>query len=218
MNRKIIISPSVLSLDFSQVNVQMEQLNKSQAAWIHYDVMDGNFVPNITFGPYIMEGLKKLSSKFFDVHLMVTNPELFAQAFIDAKADCITFHYEALADRQSIINLATKIRKNHIMAGISIKPDTPVTVLDDLLEYFDLVLIMSVEPGFGGQKFNPAALEKISYLRETIDKRHLKTLIEVDGGINKETVALCKQHGIDVVVAGSYVFKGDICQRVEDLL
>ena len=214
----MIIAPSVLSLDYSNFENQVKELNESKATWMHFDVMDGHFVPNLTFGPDILKGYCKTSDLVKDVHLMVTDPRFFKDVFIDAGAEVITFHYEAMEDANDCIKLAKEIKEKGAKAGISIKPNTPVDVLEDIIQEFDLVLVMSVEPGFGGQSFIPSALDKIATLRKWIDEKKLNTVIEVDGGINEETGKECKEAGVDILVAGSYIFKGDIKERVESLL
>ena len=212
------IAPSVLSLDYSRFNEQVEELNTSGAEYIHFDVMDGHFVPNLTFGPDILKAFCKVSALVKDVHLMVTDPVFFADVFMDAGADIITFHYEALPDEKSANDLAKHIHERGCRAGISIKPGTDVKLLEPFLKDFDLFLVMSVEPGFGGQKFMPSALAKISWLRENLDRVHPDAEVEVDGGINGETGHLCKEAGVDVMVAGSYVFKNDVHEAVKSLL
>ena len=212
-----IISPSILSLDFTQLNTQMEAVNASQAQWLHYDVMDGHFVPNLTFGPDILKAFRKLTDCELDVHLMITDPETYAPVFIEAGAQWPTFHYEAMENAEVCRKLAKQLRQWGVKPGISIKPKTPVEVLKDLWQDFDLVLVMSVEPGFGGQQFDPSALEKIAQLRAWAQAENADLRIEVDGGINAETGKLCKQAGADVLVAGSYIFKNNIVDAVDSL-
>ena len=212
-----IISPSILSLDFTQLNTQMEAVNASQAQWLHYDVMDGHFVPNLTFGPDILKAFRKLTDCELDVHLMITDPETYAPVFIKAGAQWLTFHYEAMENAEACRKLAKQLRQWGVKPGISIKPKTPVEVLKDLWQDFDLVLVRSVEPGFGGQQFDPSALEKIAQLRAWAQAENADLRIEVDGGINAETGKLCKQAGADVLVAGSYIFKNNIVDAVDSL-
>ena len=213
----MIVAPSVLSLDYARMKEQVEELNDSGAEWIHFDVMDGHFVPNLTFGPDILKGFKKISPLTMDVHLMVTDPAFFAGVFLDAGADIITFHVEALNNEDDIHGLAKMIHERGAKAGLSLKPGTDLSVLKPFLKDFDLFLIMSVEPGFGGQAFMPEAGERIMILRSWLDLTGSKALIEVDGGINEETGRLCRQAGADVLVAGSYVFKHDIRKAVSSL-
>lgn len=213
-----IIAPSVLSMDYTDTKSQLNALEKSEAKWLHFDVMDGHFVPNLTFGTDILKAMKKSCSLLMDVHVMIEEPKRYAKMFVEAGAEVYTFHYEALNNKNDILDLVEYLHQNGCKAGISIKPNTLASVLDEYLPYFDLVLVMSVEPGFGGQQFDPRALEKIASLRKKIDEAGLSCLIEVDGGINKDTAKACKDAGADVLVAGSYVFKQDIAQGVKDLL
>ncbi|HBS91981.1 MAG TPA: ribulose-phosphate 3-epimerase [Erysipelotrichaceae bacterium] len=213
----MIIAPSILSLDYSQMNEQMNLVNESKAQWIHFDVMDGHFVPNLTFGPDILKGFKKITPLLLDVHLMVENPRFFADVFIDAGADLITFHVEAMKDKQDLESLIKHIQSRNVKVGLTIKPKTPVSVLDDYISTVDLFLIMSVEPGFGGQSFIESSLDKIRYLRQKIDAASSNALIQVDGGINETTAKWCKEAGATVLVAGSYIFKQNIQQAIESL-
>lgn len=213
-----IIAPSVLSLDYSKFENQIADLHASKAQWLHFDVMDGHFVPNLTFGPDILKAFRKASHLFLDVHLMVEDPEFFSDVFMDAGAQMITFHTEALnQDSARIQALIKKIKGRGVQVGLSVKPKTPVEILFPYINEVDMFLIMSVEPGFGGQSFIPQSLEKISALRTLIDQSQSSALIEVDGGINSHTGSLCKQAGANVLVAGSYIFKDDIIAAVESL-
>ena len=214
----MIIAPSVLSLDYSNMENQVQELNESNAKWIHFDVMDGHFVPNLTFGPDILKGFKKMSPLFMDVHLMVENPKMFVKPFSDAGADLITFHYEACANEKEILEVIDEIKAHDKKVGISIKPNTSVEVLKPFLDVVDLFLIMSVEPGFGGQAFMENSLDKISTLATWLKEKDLDKYIEVDGGINAETGLLAKQAGANVLVAGSYIFKNEIKKAVDSLV
>lgn len=213
---KVIVAPSILSMDYSQPSEQMDLLRESSAEWIHYDVMDTFFVPNITFGVDLLRGMKKRTNLKLDVHLMVEKSELVADLFLKEEIHCLTIHYETL-DENELIKLAKKIQSHDVLAGISFKPKTPVEKIIRLLKYFDVVLVMGVEPGFGGQKFIECTPNIISILKSEIKKQNLETLIEVDGGINAETGRLCVDAGADILVAGSYIFKGNIKENIDCL-
>jgi ribulose-phosphate 3-epimerase len=212
----MIVAPSILAADFSRLLEEVKDVEKHGAQFLHIDVMDGHFVPNITIGPMVYENLKPEVKMTFDVHLMITDPYFYAKAFVKAGADYITFHYEAVKNPEEMI---TYLHSLNVKAGISIKPGTDVQVLDKLLPDLDLVLVMSVEPGFGGQTFQEQALEKIAYLRDKKAENNYKYLIEVDGGINFETARLCKEAGAEVLVAGTHIFKAkDRKAVIRDLL
>lgn len=216
--KELVIAPSILSLDYARTSEQLKELNESNAKWMHFDVMDGHFVPNLTFGPDILKGFKACTDMFMDVHIMVDQPDMMADIFAKAGADMITFHLEAVKDMDACIALCKKIRKAGVMVGVSVKPNTAVVRLLPYLSEMDLVLIMSVEPGFGGQSFMEDTLDKVRILRKEIETRGLDTRIEIDGGINEETATLAVEAGCDTLVAGSYVFKQDIKEAVNRLL
>lgn len=216
--KELVIAPSILSLDYSKTSEQLEELDKSNAKWMHFDVMDGHFVPNLTFGPDLLKGFKKAVDMVMDVHIMVDDPDMVSEMFAKAGADVITFHLEAVKDIDACIALCRKIREKGIMAGVSVKPKTRVEELLPHLKEMDLVLIMSVEPGFGGQSFMPETLDKVKILRERIEEEKLNTRIEIDGGINADTAKLAVEAGVDTLVAGSYIFKNGIKETVDVLL
>ena len=199
------VAPSILSANFNNLIEEIKSVDN--AKYLHIDVMDGKFVPNITIGPLVMKHFKdEIHNMVMDVHLMIADPVKYAPDFKDAGADIITFHYEAVKFAEPTIE---EIKKLGVKVGVSIKPLTDINVLDDLLDKVDLVLIMSVEPGFGGQEFIPSALDKIRYLAKARKDKGYKYLIEVDGGINKETAKECIEAGVDILVAGSYIFKSN---------
>ena len=201
-----IIAPSVLSADFYNLKPEIEALNNSEAEWIHYDVMDGHFVPNISFGPSILKQISKHTDKKLDVHIMVTNPLEVLDYFKDCNIYSMTFHKEAVNDNK-LIPTIEKCRHMGWKVGISIKPKTSPEALIGVLELVDMVLVMSVEPGFGGQSFMPESLDKLDWLDDYRKKNNLNYLLEIDGGINAETGKLAVEHHCDALVAGSYVFK-----------
>ena len=214
--KQIKISPSILSCDFSEIGSEIEKLNNSGADLIHIDVMDGHFVPNLTFGPPVISKIRKCSKLPFDVHLMISPVEKYIQDYADAGADIITFHPEATDNIQRTINVIKSCKKK---VGISLNPETPSTVIENYLKEIDLILIMSVNPGFAGQKFMPEVLEKVKFFRSKIKKENLNIDIEIDGGINFETAPLAIKAGANILVSGTTIFKGEnnISENIKNL-
>ena len=199
-----IIAPSLLAADFLQLQKACDMLNESQADWYHLDVMDGRFVPNISYGPMLVNFFRTATTKICDVHLMIEEPERYAEAFKDAGADILTVHYEACTHVHRNIQ---QIKNLGMQAGIALNPHTPVELLKDILQDIDVVLLMSVNPGFGGQSFIPHTINKIKRIREMIDEQLLHVKIEIDGGVTVENAQMIIDAGADVLVAGSTVFK-----------
>lgn len=217
--KKKLIAPSILSADFSRLGEEIKAVEKAGADWIHVDVMDGHFVPNITIGPLIVEAARKVTGLPLDVHLMIEQPERYLKDFVSAGASSVTVHQEAVTDLERSMSLIHELGAN---AGVSINPATPVETIVDILQLADLVLVMTVNPGFGGQKFMESCLKKISKLREIRQEKKLEFLIEADGGISKNNARLLSQNGCDIFVAGSAIFKspdisGSYVQAIESI-
>lgn len=210
-----ILSPSILAADFCKLGEQIREVENAGAQYLHIDVMDGLFVPSISYGMPVIASIRKCSSLFFDVHLMIEKPERYVKEFADSGADLINFHLEATEDVEGTI---AKIRSLNKKVGITIKPGTPAEAVEPYLEQVDMVLVMTVEPGFGGQKLIPECLGKVAAIRRMAAERGLQTDIEVDGGITAENVEHALQAGANVIVAGSAVFKNNISMNVNQFL
>lgn len=212
---KKYLSPSILSADFAHLGEDIRLAEEAGAQYLHYDVMDGLFVPSISFGMPVLRSVRRITDLVLDVHLMIEKPERYIDEFADCGADIITIHYEACEDLPGTLQ---KIRAKGLKAGVVIKPNTPNGVLEGVLDQVDMVLLMTVEPGFGGQAYISSSTEKIKELRRMLDARGLQTDIEVDGGIKKENLQTVLDAGANVIVAGSAIFAGDIRQNVQDFL
>ena len=209
----MIVAPSILSADFGNLEESFKKVASSE--WLHVDVMDGHFVPNISIGPVVIKGLRKYTKQVLDTHLMISDPEKYVEEFVKAGSDRITFHIETVENPYGLIE---KIKELNVQVGISIKPGTSVDSVRELIPLIDQVLVMSVEPGFGGQAFMPSAIDKIKELSELRKLWNPELLIVVDGGINDTTGKQCKEAGADVLVAGSYVFNSETPEeRIQSL-
>lgn len=215
MSRQKYLAPSILSADFAHLEEDIRKAKEAGAQYLHYDVMDGAFVPSISFGMPVLRSVRKITDLVLDVHLMIEKPERYIDEFADCGADIITIHYEACKDLKGTLG---RIRERGVKAGVVIKPNTPNSVLQDVLDQVDMILLMTVEPGFGGQAYISSSTEKIRELRRMLDERGLETDIEVDGGIKKDNLHVVLEAGANVIVAGSAIFAGDIGQNVQDFL
>ncbi|MCI2235610.1 MULTISPECIES: ribulose-phosphate 3-epimerase [Helicobacter] len=208
----MLVAPSILSADFGKLNDEIKAICEAGCDFIHIDVMDGHFVPNLTMGPMIVDSVAKIATKPLDIHLMVQNNSFFVDLFAPLKPKYLSFHIE---EEKHANRLVQKIRDYGISPAIVLNPHTTLESIDYLLEYVDMVLLMSVNPGFGGQKFIPNVLEKIKCLKDKIEMKNPRCLIEVDGGVSDQNIADLKDSGVDIVVAGSYIFNGNYKERID---
>ena len=214
----MIVAPSILSADFTNLKEQLQEVEKSGAQWVHFDVMDGHFVKNISFGTDVMKAVKESTNMYVDAHLVVSDPEYYADIFMDAGADGITFHLDAVNNIERSLALIEKVKKRGKQVGITLYPEVDVHEYLPYLEEVQLVLVMSIKPGFGGQPFREDAISRIEWLDRMRKQHNYNYQIQVDGGINGNTGKKCADAGADILVAGSYVFKNNIPEAVQSLL
>ncbi|XCP86606.1 ribulose-phosphate 3-epimerase [Roseburia hominis] len=212
---KNILSPSILAADFTRLGEEIKMTEEAGAKYLHFDVMDGVFVPSISFGMPVLKSIKKATGQVMDTHLMITEPIRYIKEFAEAGADLITIHYEACEDVRAALE---QIRACHVKTGISICPETPVSVLEEYLEEVDMILVMTVHPGFGGQKLIPETLDKVRELRKLLSEKGLETDIQVDGGIYASNVREALDAGANVIVAGSAVFRGNAADNTKEFM
>lgn len=207
MDKSFLLAPSILSADFANLGISVAEIEQRGGNWVHIDIMDGHFVPELTIGASVVRALRPKSSLPFDVHLMVTNPENHVQRFVDAGADFITFHAETVIHAHRLVSAIHDMGKK---AGISIVPSTPVSILQEILPIIDIVLVMTVNPGYGGQVLIPSCLEKVRTLKKIRHEHNFSYIVSVDGGVNSDTLSAVLEAGTDVVVSGSAFFSGDL--------